>query len=89
MKNPPDEDVIQLGQVRAERSDDARDWSPRDALVSTLAAIDNGTISPDRLIVVFAQPDGGLMKMNFRAATPDRHSTMGLLLDALGDLMNN
>lgn len=69
---------ITLGE--AKKSSAAHDWTPRDALISVLRAIDKGEINPDCLIICYRELDApGFVKSNFRSVSPDIHATLGLL----------
>lgn len=41
-----------LGEVRSDMTSDSKDWSPRECLISLLREIDEGTLSPDQVIVI-------------------------------------
>ena len=43
-----------LGEHRSDKSDQANDWTPRDALIAMLRDIDSGAASPDNLIIVWS-----------------------------------
>lgn len=69
-----------LSAVRADRSDAAGDWTPKDVLIDLLRQIDKGEINPDAMIVVFRD-----MKMDGERATglsncgKDGYVTLGML----------
>jgi len=50
-----------IGELRAHKSQNAKDWTPRDALISVLRQIDSGEIKLDDVMIlaVEAFPDGG------------------------------
>lgn len=53
---------LSVGDIRSERSNDAKDWSPRDVLIDTLRRIDRGEVAPAALVVVMKhESDGGRM----------------------------
>lgn len=69
-----------LGEIRSDRTSNASDWSPRDALISVLRLIDSGKESPDALVVAYRERLGpGETKTHFAVASPDVHTTLGLL----------
>ena len=71
---------VSVSEARADREDDCRLWSPRDALISVLRDIDEGKVAPDALICVYRQRgDDGSMRTHFAAASPDIHTSLGLL----------
>lgn len=49
--------VHTIGELRSDRTDDPRDWSPRDLLVTVLRMIDAGEINPDTCCIVIADPE--------------------------------
>lgn len=71
---------VSVSEARADREDDCRLWSPRDALISVLRDIDEGKVAPDALICVYRQRgEDGIMTTHFAAASPDIHTSLGLL----------
>lgn len=71
---------VSVSEARADREDDCRLWSPRDALISVLRDIDEGKVAPDALICVYRQRgEDGIMTTHFVAASPDIHTSLGLL----------
>ncbi len=71
---------VSLTEARAQRSEDSRLWTPRDALISLLRDIDSGEINPDALVTVCRTKDeDGSYRTTFANATPDVHVAMGLL----------
>lgn len=58
-----------MGELRVGRTDDALDWSPRDALIRVLRRLDAGEIKPECLAVVYAQ------RMDEPGATKSAYAT--------------
>ena len=55
--------LVDLNKERVGRSNDSRDWTPRDALVAAIKAIDDGSIKPEMVYIAFqsepfTKPDG-------------------------------
>lgn len=48
---------LTIGELRGEKTGEAKDWAPRDILISYLRAIDAGEIKPDSLLIVWAGDD--------------------------------
>ena len=69
-----------LAELKSDRSANAADWTPRDALIAMLRDIDNGQIHPDALIVCYRdRVQNGDSDTTFVQASPDLHTTLGLL----------
>lgn len=66
-----------IGEARAEASDLAKDWTPREALISMLRDIDSGKLQTDAIVICFRRPNGE--KPGFVVASPDPLVTLGLL----------
>ena len=45
-----------LGEIRADKTENAKDWSPRDVLVRMLRDIDSGKVAPEHLMVLYVLP---------------------------------
>ena len=45
-----------IGEARADRSGQAKDWTVREMLISTLRKIDSGEIEPLKAVLVFSLP---------------------------------
>ena len=56
-----DEDFSQhpktIGELRAAKSDRAKDWTPRDVLIDLLRQVDSG-LEIQHMVVVYETPDG-------------------------------
>lgn len=61
----------------AKKTDNAADWTPRDALINVLRDIDEGVIKPTALVVSYY--DSNSDKSGFRNASPNLTTTMGML----------
>lgn len=74
------ETPVSIGELRVARTEDARDWSPKEALVQLLRRIDAGEVAPDALVIAYRMkaPDGSICT-DFSASSPDIHATLGLL----------
>lgn len=59
---------------------DARHWTPRDALISMLRRIDSGEIpNVDALMIVLRAKEDDAYRTYFSQATPDFHTSLGML----------
>jgi hypothetical protein len=47
-----------IGEIRSDKSQDCKDWTPRDVLIDLLREIDAGTRSPTALVLCWAQQCG-------------------------------
>jgi len=63
-----------LGEVRAGRSRNAQDWTPRDLLVKLLREHDSGECKLEAVVVSFRTET----QEGFWSATPDRTTALGL-----------
>lgn len=80
-KNHPES----IAERKSEKTMDAADWTPRDALISMLRRIDNGE-KVDELIICFAEIRGTkrhLAVTSYLAATSNPLVSYGLLTRAL------
>lgn len=73
---------LSITEIRANRSENAKDWSVRDALIAMLRRIDSGEIEqPDAVVVCIrargSEPDTS--RTYFANAAPDVHVSLGLL----------
>ena len=68
-----------IAELKAEKTGNAEDWTPRDALVTLLREIDSGEASIDALVIAYREKSEGKNKTRFLAASPDVHVTYGLL----------
>lgn len=74
-----------LDEVRASRSGEADDLSPRSALVRLLREIDSGRIKPTALALIYQTEDNGI-RADY-ATKERRHATLGMLQTAIFDLL--
>ena len=68
-----------ITELRSEKTNSAKDWTPRDALIHVLRLIDNGEISPKALAVTYTLDGGGV---RCTAASPYALMTVGMLNSA-------
>lgn len=58
-----------ITELRSDKSGSAKDWTPRDALVTTLREIDTGKFGPEHIVIMWAyKTDDGLIKTGRRFA---------------------
>lgn len=84
MSDDYSEHPVSLAEVRANRSDRAKDWAPRDALIETLRLIDSGQRNVESLVLVqlVRLPDGGTVT-GVLSANADAITATGLLATAM------
>lgn len=81
--------ITSLGEIRADKSRDCKDWSPRDALIYILGQIDRGEIAPDCLMVIYDRKDKkGEEELGFTQAGPSWLKRLGLLQTAINEILN-
>lgn len=68
-----------VAERKAAKTENAKDWTPRDALITLLREIDNGEVNVDALVIAFREKDEKRNRTRFLAASPDSHTTYGLL----------
>lgn len=68
-----------VNELRAARSGNAADWSPREALLQMLRDIDSGEIKPDALLVSFREKTERGFHTSYCAACPDSSVLIALL----------
>lgn len=69
-----------ITELRACRSESAKDWTPRDALVALLRDIDAGKfedIGP--LVVIYSRKKDGLRRVGYSVASDSSLATLGLV----------
>ena len=66
-----------IGEIRADRSDKASDWTPRDALICLLRRIDSG-VDVKELVVSYVSIDDDEPTTHF-LAIQDRNASLGLV----------
>jgi hypothetical protein len=73
-----------LSEVRADKSRNGSDWTPRDVLIQTLRQIDSGELDPAAMIVVYSHkpnPDAPSDNtMGFSVSSPDFLHSLGLAM---------
>lgn len=76
-----------ITEIKSEKSGDAANWTPRDALISILRRLDAGEFeNVDALIVAFRDNKGETTKTHFANAGPNIHTAFGVL-EAVKQLM--
>jgi hypothetical protein len=70
-----------VAEIRADQSEHAHDWTPRDVLIELLRAIDKKEIKPTALVVCYQQhpTKPGRTRVGYRVSAPDTVVTLGLL----------
>lgn len=71
-----------IGELRSNKTESARDWTPRDVLIDLLRDIDAKKMDPDAIVVLFRErvPEGEKPALpHYRAASSDAYVTQGLL----------
>ena len=73
-----------VGELRADKTEDAADWAPRDALISALRHIDSGEQEPTCLVVIMGNiKDSATSPVKSYVSSPNKFVTAGLLSIAL------
>lgn len=80
---------VSIAERRAHMKGDARLWSPRDALIWALRAIDDGEIAPDTLAVVYSTDTERGMRLGHASAGCDTIGLVGLLTASVHDVMTD
>jgi hypothetical protein len=71
---------LSVAEIRANRSEECHDWTPRDALISVLRELDSGERDIDTLIVCWRERHkDGKETGHFRQAAQDVFINLGLL----------
>ena len=73
---------VSITELRAERTQRADKWTPRDVLIALLRDIDQGKIEPHRLIVAYSVKVEGGTQTRFQASVDGNHEALGLLARA-------
>ena len=72
-----------VGELRSDKTESARDWTPRDVLIDLLRAIDEKKLDPDAVVVIVRpRAPEGIAQVHYRIASPDIHTTLGMLSSA-------
>lgn len=83
---------LSIGELRSEKTGGGSDWTPRDALIDVLRDIDSGTLDLDVVVIVMRQRSSGehrVCNANYRIASPDHHTTLGVLGNAMFRLQSD
>lgn len=79
-----------ITELKSDKTDRASDWTPRDALISLLREIDSGALDLDALVIVLRKRSESpplVQSTSFRVASPDVHTTLGMLTEAVSKIM--
>jgi hypothetical protein len=68
-----------ITELRAQRTQRASDWTPRDALIELLRDIDSGAVTVDALVIIGRQIEGDGVHLLRRICAPDAITSVGLL----------
>ena len=69
-----------VGELRADKTEDAADWEPRDALISALRHIDSGEQEPTCLVVIMGNiKDSATSPVKCYVLSPNKYITIGLI----------
>lgn len=69
-----------IGEIKADKSQNAADWTPRDALIDLLRSIDSGEVKPDALVIGWRDKlPSGATQTRYSIASPDYHTAMGVI----------
>ncbi len=82
-----EEDFSNYPESIGQRQDNPSKWTPREALIAMLRAIDKGTIEPNMLIILWACERESTIQTNYSIVSPSFLKTMGLLDVGRTDIM--
>ena len=69
-----------MTEIKGNKSQNGAKWTPRDALVSLLRAIDRGEANPDALVIAYrTKREDGNTFSHYYQACPDHHTAIGVL----------
>ena len=70
-----------IGELRSDKSDNGRDWTPRDALISLLREIDSGETKATAIFIcgVEQSQEGGLWRVFYRNASASQVESLGVI----------
>lgn len=69
-----------INEIKSDRSFNAADWKPRDALITLLRSIDSGEENPDFLIIAYGNVKAdGVTTDGYYSTSPNLFLTLGLL----------
>lgn len=82
---------VSLATKRAERAEDGRLWTPRDALIDALRDIDLGRLNPNVLVLVAKTtlPDGSYKLHTVNAGGVNRHELVGIVAEAMRSMIDH
>lgn len=71
---------VSVAEIKSDRTDDPRVWTPRDALISLLREIDSGKVSPYSIAILFASRESDrATNFSYRISSPGIAETLGLI----------
>lgn len=74
------DNVVTLTELKAARTNNAADWTPKDCLNDMLRAIEDGRINPDGLIIcAYNEVEHGGIDIKFSQAMPNVLMASGTL----------
>ena len=69
-----------VAERRSDKTGAAKDWSPRDVLISLLRDIDGGELKPEAIVVcIRAESQPGHIATTYRVSSPDPGVSVGLM----------
>lgn len=68
-----------ITELRANRSKDCSEWTPRDALIDLLRRIDAGEANIDAMVIAYREVTADGLKTRFNMVAPDAATGLGLL----------
>lgn len=72
-----------ITEMRADKTDLAKDITPRDVLIEMLRDIDEGHLNPSAIVVAFMEGTPEAPTMDWRVSSPNLVVTNGILARAL------
>ncbi len=79
------EHPVSIAEIKADRANDAALWTPRDALIAALRAIDSGDWKPNHLLVVGATVEPEFTSNEYYNSIPSMMFGIGMLTTACFD----
>jgi hypothetical protein len=88
-KNHADVEVLADHRLMGMQSD-ASTWSPREALLSVLNAIDKGELNPKAVVICISDStiDPAAVATIYRCSSPDMYVSLGLLTHVKQQIMS-
>lgn len=68
-----------IAEIKSDKSRNAADWTPRDALISVLRKLDAGEIAPSAIVIVSGDATAGSASIEWASSSPNMLVTLGLL----------